>query len=253
MMKKSWSPSIPPEEIPEGLQLCIKNCKRLWSDAETLYENESYSSAILLLILAKEEFAKALLLLNHENDGVDAKTVKIYFGDHLIRLEEFIEFFEKSLGSKMNMKSMASFDIMNREKYTYVDWTQIGWSYPEYKPPKHWELKNENSFDKSRVESLMSDLKQVFWSLEQNESYQKIIEKKPVDRPTGENLLDIVQKCTLIEKPRLKTEIKMSKIMLELEIHDTSKKEEFEIKIKSTILKRFPKYTLNVIIKKWHD
>jgi len=252
-MKKPWSPSIPPEEIPEGLQLCIKNCKRLWSDAKTLYENESHSSAILLLILAKEEFAKALLLLNHERDGVDAKTVKIYFGDHLIRLEEFIVFFEKSLGSKMDMKSMASFDVMNREKYTYVDWTQIGWSYPEYKPPKHWGLENDNHFDKSRVESLMSNLKQVFWALEQNPDYKKIVGKKFVDRPTGETLHDIVKKITSIENPRLSTEIKMSKIKLELEIQDTSKKDEFDNNIKKDIMQRYPNYSLELIIKKWHD
>jgi len=251
-MIKPFKTPIPPEEIPEGLRLCVKNCKRMWNDAKILYNNESYSSSILLLILAREEFAKSLLLLNHEKDGIDVKTVKRYFGDHLIRLEEFHDFFQKSLGSEMNMKWMSQFDVRNREKHTYVDWTQIGWSYPEYFSPISRGIDN-NSFDKSSVESFMVELEQVFWKLEQNENYKKIIEKNFVDRPTGKNLLDIVQKCTSIEKPRLSTEIKMSKIKIELEIHDTSKKDEFETKIKDVITQRFPKYSLNIIIKKWHD
>jgi len=169
-MKKPYKPSIPFAELPEGIRFCIKNCKRLWNDAKNLYDLGSYASAILLLILAKEEFAKALLLLQHEKSkqDIDDKKVKQYFGDHETRLEEFGKYFHKSLGSNIDEKfaSMSVFDIQTREKYTYVDWSQLGWSYPEYKPPKHWNMKDDVVFDKHKVESFMVDLKQVFWKIE---------------------------------------------------------------------------------------
>lgn len=249
-MKKLYKPPIPPEEIPEGVRLCIKNCKRLWNDAKLLYDKEGHSSAILLLILAREEFAKALLLLNHEKDGVDDKTVKEYFGYHLIRLEEFQKFFERSIGSSIDMTWKGSFDKEDREKYTYVDWTQTGWSYPEYKPPKHWNLTDDSVFDKQRVESFMADLKQVFWKLEKDPNYQTVIQKESVNRPDGDKLLTIIKEVTGLSNPTSNTEIKQTKIKIIVDVLDTSKKTEFETKMKQKILEKFPVYKVDIIIRK---
>lgn len=257
---KIYRPPIPPEEIPEGVRLCIKNCKRLWKDAKILYNNKSYSSAILLLILAKEEFAKALLLLKHKKDKqeIDNKKVNQYFGDHETRLKEFQKFFYESLPGfdkqrAEKFSNMWFFDKETREKYTYVNWGQLGWSYPEYKLPKHWGFVDEGTFAKSQVEFIMSELKQVLWKFEQNANYKKIIQKLIVDRPNGEKLYEIIKQVTKLENPTSKTEIKKSKIVIKLEIMDINKKSEFEAKLKQKISQRFPKYKIEIIIKKIKD
>ena len=252
---KLFKPPIPPEEQPEGIRLSIENCKRLVTDAKILFDNKRYSSAIMLLILAKEEFAKALLLLNHEKDGLELSVnkVKEYFSDHEIRLEEFGKYFHRSLGSEMPEDGFAFIwrsDKDTREKYTYVDWTQLGWSYPEYKPPKHWKFKDESVFDKSKVESFMADLKQVFWKLEQDPDYKKAILKKNIDRPDGDKLYDIIKGVTGLPKPTSQAEIKQSKIKIVLEVPDISKKSVFESRLKQKLSERFPKYKVDMIIKK---
>ena len=252
---KLYKPPIPPEEIPEGIRFSIENCKRLASDAKILYDAGRYSSAILLAILAKEEFAKALLLLNHEKDGLEVNVdkVKEYFGYHEIRLEEFGKYFHRSLGSGMPEDGFSSIWRSckdKREKYIYVVWTQLGWSYPEYKPPKHWKYADDTVVDKSKVELFLTELKQVFWKLEQDPDYQKAIQKKSVDRPDGTKLYHIIKEVTCLPKPTSRTEIQQSKIKITLEIPDTSKKSEFESRLKQKISDRFPKYTLNIIIKK---
>ena len=50
---------IPKEEIPEGIACCIQNSLRLFDDAKFLFENNRFSNAVVNLILAKEELAKA--------------------------------------------------------------------------------------------------------------------------------------------------------------------------------------------------
>ena len=85
---------IPIGNLPEGVILCLKNSDRHREDAKILEEKQRYPSAIAEIFVSIEEFAKALFLTSHimKTKDVEHKDGKIYFTQHLPKLELFFDF-----------------------------------------------------------------------------------------------------------------------------------------------------------------
>lgn len=80
------------EKAAEGINLAIKNSQRLLKDAEILFEQESYSSSVALVILSIEESGKVPIIrrvLLEEDDKQRAKAWKS-FRNHLQKNNQWI-------------------------------------------------------------------------------------------------------------------------------------------------------------------
>ncbi len=136
---KTRRPEIPYKKLPEGINLSFKNFIRLHSDAQFLAQDKRYQSALPLLILAKEELAKAILLYQNykKSESMKNKRLENTFESHKFRLREFTKFMF-SEGSGMDEKEVERVltfeyyfaDRDHRESSIYVNWTKEGWIEP---------------------------------------------------------------------------------------------------------------------------
>lgn len=129
---------IPLKDIPEGVRLCFENCKRLFQDSEILNNNHRISNAITSLILAQEEFAKAIILFGHYKSGLGIsrnQSGKI-FSSHELKLKEYIKYFHTALTNSDDkaIEIWIKFWFVNqnlKENHMYVNWTKEGWKTPD--------------------------------------------------------------------------------------------------------------------------
>lgn len=172
---------IPLKNIPEGIRLCFKNCKRLFNDSELLNDNQRTSGAIASTILAQEEFAKTIILLGHYNSGTGISKNKSgeIFSSHSLRLKEFIKYFHTvaTNSDEKGIETWTKFWSMNqnlKENHMYVDWTKEGWKSPE-SSIKHIEKTGQWAFQDINWVVQIAFLGKCIKELEADESFKKIL------------------------------------------------------------------------------
>lgn len=254
--KRSERPDIPVEDLPEGIQLAFQNCQRLYDDAISLNEQERYHTAIVQLILAEEEFAKCLLLFHHykQKQKVSKNKVEEYFGSHRIRLEEFHQFFHESLPSstleekrKSLIRGFWIFDQITKEKHTYVDWTQLGWSSPF--TAQHTPFKsNRKDFEKFTVTSLKINLEHAIGSLLKNQDFVLTLKIPHRDRPDGDKIRSIIKNLVKGKTVPTRMEWGYFYIIVRLEKTDPIINEDLKKNLKKQLLNRYPNYLVFVFL-----
>lgn len=138
--------TIPNTRIPKGVKFSIDNAKRLLNDAKTLHEKGSYSSSIVLSIFAHEEVGKARMLRDKwiKGDDIDSEYWWTNVRKHEIRSEKAIDLVRKKTLGKIKRdehleildKKRVEYQAKTKSKthkeyFLYVDWSNLGWSYPE--------------------------------------------------------------------------------------------------------------------------
>lgn len=130
---------IPYKMLPRGILISFRNSLRLLDDAILLAEFKRYKNAIIQVLLAREEFSKTLIFLEHFNNQKDItkKQVNTYFKSHWYRLAELARFEDEIL---YQMEPNSSNYVMNaamaedyqwtKERYLYVDWI-MDWIDPQ--------------------------------------------------------------------------------------------------------------------------
>ncbi len=132
------SSKIPYPDLSEGIIACLRNANRHYEDANTLNKDSRTLSAITSLALAKEEFVKAIFLINYFRKGepVPISKYKEYFTDHKVRLEEFEKYFHNTIPNypewAKNFKGTGKREQKFKEKLTYVEWVDFRWHDPNY-------------------------------------------------------------------------------------------------------------------------
>jgi AbiV family abortive infection protein len=132
-----FSIPIPHTELEEGINLSIENAERLIKDAEILYENNRYSSASYLSIVALEEEGKASILLSKllEHTDISKKywNEKIASGrshrKKLIAVQETISNYGKlkmkageERWKQVHLTDLAEIFLKHKDDSLYVDW-----------------------------------------------------------------------------------------------------------------------------------
>lgn len=130
---------IPYKMLPRGILISFRNSLRLLDDAVLLAEFKRYRNAIIQVLLAREEFSKTLIFLEHFNNKKDItkQQVNTYFKSHWYRLAELARLEDEIL---YQMEPNSSNYVMNvamaenyqwtKERYLYVDWIG-GWIDPQ--------------------------------------------------------------------------------------------------------------------------
>src|SRR5215813_58449 len=80
--------SVTPEYLLKGAAYALEQCGLLLRDANVLYRNDSYSSAVALAAFAQEELGRHSILLDLRRKvlrggGVTIKEIQIRCGDHV--------------------------------------------------------------------------------------------------------------------------------------------------------------------------
>ena len=249
-------PKIPYKDLPEGIKLCYENSIRIFNDVKLLVENERYNSATSQIILASEELAKSILLLKHyrNNQGISKNKTEDYFSKHRIRLEEFQQAFHESLPEmKLDEKHLPMirghwiFYKFDREKHSYVDWGQLGWSSPFTAEPIPVKS-DRKSFEKMKVKSLITNFQQVLWNLTKNEDFQNTLKIPIVKRPTGDKIQEIIES---LDSDKIPTKSEWGQFHIIVKITKTKPEinEEFRRNIEKKLLEEFPNYLIFVILK----
>lgn len=137
-MIKTTRPEIPHQKLSEGINLSFKNFIRLHGDAQFMARDKRYQSALPLLILAKEELSKVMLLYQNykKSESMKGNRLENTFESHKFRLREFTKFLLSEDG--MDAKEVERYltfetylaDKDNREDSIYVNWTKQGWMEP---------------------------------------------------------------------------------------------------------------------------
>ncbi len=131
---------IPHDQIPNGVIISLKNSLRLLDDSILLASHSRYKIAIVISILASEEFSKSLILSEYfRNDKfVKPKEAKLIFSNHHYRLAELERFFhedimgfEKNSSTYAFMSANAEHYQSTKERYIYADWIKNNWLDPE--------------------------------------------------------------------------------------------------------------------------
>lgn len=202
-MKKRYD-EIPLEQIPEGIELCVKNAERHMADSQMLEDNQRYQTAVFLFLLAIEELAKANLLLKHYKKGeaIVKNLVRDYFRDHKLRLKEFFKSFHARFESifppesldKLS-KSQGDFEQYYKEKMLYVDWLGYCWHFPlTY---SDFALDNTpesiNNSLKSKLDLLKLQVGLILNYLKSDPDYIRAISTPKKDNPSKEKFADLVK------------------------------------------------------------
>lgn len=148
---------IPFAEIPQGIELALKNSDRLRIDAEILAKKKRYNSAIPLITLSVEEFGKPLWLSEffEKNMSIPHKEGRSIFRDHLQRIDKVLEYVEnvvksRTIKTRQNLKDSffnipEEFDEQSfKERMWYVDYQkilnlEIPWKKQTWKDPLYVE------------------------------------------------------------------------------------------------------------------
>src|SRR5574341_107397 len=87
---KHWP--IPHKELLDGAALALKNSERLCVDARVAFDNDRYSTALALSVLALEEYGKGLMLYeaNTKITKIDADLWHSKFEKHEIKLDSIL-------------------------------------------------------------------------------------------------------------------------------------------------------------------
>lgn len=238
--KREYKP-IPLTEIPQGIQLCIKNAERLYDDGKFLSENNRVQSAKVNLILAKEEFAKALFLLSwyKQKKSIPKTRVKEYFQFHLVRLKEF----KKYLGDIQNLPVSIfepEYDRMMREYHTYVDWKGKGnWFSPI-------NMVIEPFFEMPKMDLNWAekfDLETAYTKLSKDEDFQRIMKMKRSRPPSQETHL-IIEKIIGKNIPT-KTEVTNDRILVKIKPKQEVTRNQLE-EIRESLDKKYSNYKVKV-------
>jgi AbiV family abortive infection protein len=144
---------IPSNRLHEGIEMILQNAHNLVECAKILCKEEKYTIASVLSILAFEEMAKAMFLIDHYNkrEGVsEAQWRKLTRGRvHRRKLEKFVRTEEpykryiaaKGINSRIekNIEMMIKHYKETKEHSLYVDWLSLhadkdgsrkmGWSW----------------------------------------------------------------------------------------------------------------------------
>jgi len=130
---------IPYKMLPRGILISFWNSLRLLDDAVLLAEFKRYRNAIIQVLLAREEFSKTLIFLEHfyNQKDITKQQVNTYFKSHWYRLAELARLEDEIL---YRMEPNSSNYVMNaamaenyqwtKERYLYVDWI-VGWIDPQ--------------------------------------------------------------------------------------------------------------------------
>ncbi|GEM_PF-4893986 len=213
---------IPLSKIPEGVRLCHQNCTRLLKDAKLLIGKKRYHTAISNVILAKEEFAKILLLLNHykKDEDVPASKAEEYFSKHRVRLEEFREFyhddFPQVLGGGKKWRQHWLFDEMEKERQIYVDWTGM-WQSPITLFGKA-SIVNPKKMFELMANSQKNELDKVLNQIKRNPYFVEAMGIKDNIVPTRPKLQKIIDKIAG-QPVSIKFDLNDKELKLEIQKH----------------------------------
>ena len=213
-MKRKYYP-IPFSQLSEGIKLCIKNCKRYYSESLILEKHNHDASAMISLIIAIEECAKAAFLLDYYKikQDIPQNKVKEVFSNHKIRLAKFYELEDRSLEDISSIPSVHSEEtrkIFNKMKgelqqfgkvsMMYVDWTKHYW----HDPLKHLEIismdngvMNDDEWrmlTKSHYKSLKRDLKLILEIIQKDKEYDNAVSTISLDNISNDKIIDMIRK-----------------------------------------------------------
>lgn len=258
MAKSKRRTEMPKEVIPDTVRICLKNYERHRRDAEVLFANSCYPSAIGSLLYSVEELAKVILLLPYykQKERVPEDEVRKIFRDHQYRFSEFQKFFHQSLpGNPIGGDMMENFAKMMgeteqdyKEQMIYVDWI-----YGRIRDPTELgqfmitKEKDGESFVKMKFEITKININTVLHKLKQDQDFLNLLNEPKVDFPTPIKIQEILTQYFGEEKIPTKTEISSSKkITIKLDSKHRLVTEEIKQKIKRHLQARYSNYEIFV-------
>jgi len=141
---KQWKNTLSASEIADGMNLAQQNANRLLSDAEKLFEFESYPTAYSIAVLAIEEAGK-ISILRELAVARDGKEVKDAWKDYRAHTKKNVMYVFPFLVVS-GCKKLSDFGGVYSEKNDFPalldDLKQVGF-YTDCLGQKHWSVPSQ--------------------------------------------------------------------------------------------------------------
>jgi len=252
---------IPVEQLPEGIELCLKNCERYFDESKLLEKNQRFQSSMLMMLLAMEEFVKCKLLLDHfkEKKSVSEEEVGRYFRDHKFRLGEFSKEFHNLLpGNPIKFpdnffKAQGKFEQDYKKSMMYVDWLGYGWNDPlDFSELPLAMSPYPEAILKLKLESASTELLHLVRDLQQDPSFKLAQNSPRQDNPSLNKIKNFLKDYCNSEK--IPWSIEFTPWFKKIEISIEPIKPEITLEtckeIEEKITKKYPDFKTSVTLKK---
>jgi len=241
---------IPLQLLPEGIRISFANSIRHTADADLLASNKRYQTATVSLLVAVEELAKTLLLLQHfkKKENVPLAKAQQYFSDHEYRLSEFMNYTHSLLPS-LDESAQEMFTRLNsfagkqqqayKEKLMYVDFKNGRWFTPSHIDQLGIDSEDDISvFMKANFDRVRIDLAMVQLATQKNPDFQAVINSPTVEIPNNLSVITLV-KSLLPPKTPIKVKTTETKVFVNIDPLNGRITEQLRQSIKDALKVRF--------------